>query len=207
MTPQKLVSLFALCCVCVMTKAQDTISLCKGKMAEVMVEKCVYENSATDFFYLHVILKNLTDDTIGVDLSHNEDVVHINQWTTGDTTFRMVIDEAELTYSDPDRMREQQLKNDFHAGKLTIIPPHSSVDYYHNFNGGPAKNLRRQEHEDKSKYVLFSLKGQLTFTDGKTLEDFHTGDYEHGKDNFPDVAIRCPVEWKKIPAGALIITD
>lgn len=158
----------------------------------VRIETVLYEANGHPNFFVHVALQNQTPYAIGVDLSDKWMVLYPNQWGGSDLDYRTVIDEGALPPKELDTQLRARLTGAFKSKRLTMIPPHKSVDYYTNFNASGRKDIQAT----KAKFILISVKGQLCFTDGSDVWDVRP---------CRDLAIKQPVTWKQIPEDGLII--
>jgi len=169
----------------------------KDNRMTISVDQALYEKKGPPDFYLRVRITNLTDHPVGIDLRDKRWLIHINQWGPSDEDHRTVVDEMTLEPEKLDVTRRQELLDAFQANKLTLIPARGTFDYYINFGGGGAgPDIKSRSH----KYILLSIKGQIFFTDGTVAWD------GHADMDVADVALKQPVQWKKIPADAFIIT-
>ena len=86
----------------------------KGTFVEIYVEKAIYHSSANQNFLMKFIIKNISDKTIGVDLSDYWKVIYPNQWGIYKNPYREVVDEIQII---PDKV----IDNDAFMGKYKTI--------------------------------------------------------------------------------------
>jgi hypothetical protein len=184
--------------------ANSWFVVAKGKLAEVAVERALYESAPADPFLIHMRVTNLTDRQLGIDLRDRWSAIYPNLWGYQPRRERGNIDEIRIIHKSLTNKEKAQLKGAFAAGKLTSIPAKQSVDYFQIFNSSSAQDVK---NEAQDKYLMISLGGEQLITDGKTVEQLSL-ERKYGPKPGPDqtsLTIPTPVPWKALPAEARVI--
>jgi hypothetical protein len=188
-------------------------------MADLAVERSLYTTAGSNYYFLHFIIYNKTQKTLGIDLSNSRETIFLNQVEIIHDTSALIHIHNELfnRYQLLSSEEAQKIKTTFAAGKLSTILPGKTLDYYHEFRGGE-KSASMDLFQDAESLWMY-LNGRLAFTDGETVEDFHDDggcnymSYELTADGVVEVppvyfnrefSISVPIEWKIIPAGAIL---
>jgi hypothetical protein len=178
----------------------------KGKLAEVSVERVLYESAPTEYFLIHIRVANQTDRPLGIDLREKWSAVYANQWGY-DSQVRGSMDERRIIRKSLTHKEQAQLKAEFANGKLTSIPAKQSVDYFEIFSASSAQDVKTTPQD---KYLIIALDGEQRITDGKTVEQLLL-EWEHGLgpakhgENHRLLVIPTPVPWEALPAKAHVI--
>ncbi len=162
-----------------------------GKMVIITIDKQLYVSDTSDFFYIHVSIKNSSRNVLGIDLTNPQHLLYSNQWQFSDTTFRSVIDETQMIPDDLNAVKAADLAEKLKENKLIMVLPTQTFDYYTEFNAD------KPEDTDllKNNYLIVSIDGQMFFTDGKNVEQVKcNGDLNVDR----DVALKCPLFWRNI---------
>src|SRR5207302_4021251 len=106
-----------------------------------------------------------------------------------DAAQRGIIDEQRVTPVAPDA---DKLRADFKAGLLTEIPAGKSTIVYTEFNNGGRAEVDRS----KGKYLIVSMDGQITVTDGTVVEPISCTWTKTVRRTETDVVMPFPVTWK-----------
>ena len=170
-------------------------------LATIDVEKALYEKGGESFF-IHVRLTNRSERPVGVDLQDHGRVVYPNAWSKEAQEYRVNINEKRVIHKPFDEAARAAFLEDFKAGKLTLLPPGKSLDYYSQFDRGDRFGVSQEE----DKYLILSLDGEQLVTDGAKVERFSLEwGSEDNKSVAPtDLAIPTPVPWKLVPVAARI---
>jgi hypothetical protein len=177
--------------------------LVTGKMAAVHVERALYELPGNTGFYTATRVTNRTGKPLGVDLRKRYDAIHVNQWGAHDQPRRGDINERRVIRKPLNQAGEAWLRAGFHAGKLAVIPPGKSLVFYARFNN---HHGRKEVEANKGKYLILSMDGVVSLTDGKQSEQISCSWDERGVGG-TDVTLARPHPWKAIPARALVLRD
>ena len=190
--------------------ADDTLTLARGKMAVVALDRSLYAITDSNVFCIHIIIYNTTDDSLGVDLNSFFETIYLNMWWVEDPTMENSIDEMRSVYSPPDRASVKSANFGYAEHRLKMIPPHGKLDYYSSHGMEKKQDVlhdaAKGSHPQK---MMLSLNGQLLICNGKTLQDVHFSDEKGLKGNTNNywLALPWPVNWKAAPAGALFLWD
>ena len=175
----------------------------QGQLVVIYAEKAIYRKEGSDRFFVHVRLQNRTSRSIGIDLSDYFKVVYPNQWGVHQEAQRELIDEGRIIPKKPNEQSRRKLLSDYDNHKLVMIGPGAMIDYYRDFNASTVKDVENS----KGKYLIISMDGQISATDGKR-EETVTLEWQGGtKVVDTDVAIPFPVDWKSIPKDGFVITE
>ncbi len=162
-----------------------------GKMAVISIDKQLYVSDTSDFFYIHVSIKNSSGNVLGIDLTSPQYLLFPNQWQFSDTIFRRVIDETQIIPDEVNAARATELAGKLKANKLTTILPAQTFDYYTEFNA----DMPGDDAQVNGAYLIVSIDGQMFFTDGTNMEHVKcNGDLNVDR----ELALKCPLVWKKI---------
>jgi hypothetical protein len=175
-----------------------------GRMADALVERVLYEKPGAPHFFVHVRVVNRAASDIGVAMGDYFGVVYPNQWGASDTPHRQDIDERRLTQSPLDAATRARLLGDFRRDALPRAPAAlgGSLDYYRDFNASSRADVDAQSHG--ARYVIFAMDGRLDVTDGADAERIRLTEDD---DAAREVTLDVPVEWRVVPAGALVLAD
>lgn len=180
----------------------------KGGLANVEVERVLYEKEGEDDFLLRVLVTNMTDRVIGLDLSDFWKIIYPNQVGFVREKQRGDIDERRVIHRPLTDEQKAKSIADFKANALVSIPAHASTDYYRKFNAGKSVALARK---GDGKFLFISLAGEQLVTDGIKVEQMSC-EWEktgcRGKDGIDtELFIPTPLQWREVPAGAKVIPD
>ena len=170
----------------------------KGELAEVLIEKVLYKQPDSKYFYVHFLIRNKTDRKIGVDVHDRQKVFYPNQWGAYEEDHRMEINERRIVPEPLSDKHTADLLHQFKEGGLTFIEPLQSLNYYCMFNAGSYTDVDKAQAQGK--YFILSVDGQLFLTDGEAAETLIT---EFGTNS--ELMIAYPMIWSNIPAEALVI--
>lgn len=164
---------------------------CYGKWVMISIDKQLYVSDTSDFFYIHVSIKNTSKKALGMDLTNPWHVLYPNQWQFSDTTFRMEINERQIIPEELNAAKTSEISKKYKDNQLTMILPGETYDYYTEFNATKPKDAEISIN----KYLIVAVDGQKFFTDGSKMEQIKcNGDQNVDR----EVAIKCPIEWQKI---------
>lgn len=182
-------------------------ALSRSSLADVFVERALYERDQDPHFYMQVRIDNASTKAIYVDLDDYGTVYHPNQWGVLNTSQRMMINERRLVQPGLDAARRQAIHKAFKAGGFTEIAPGSSITYFRDFNNRKPGRFEIYEDRAEGKQWLFvSLDGYLVLTDGQVIEQ--TGQSQADKAiHLSEVIFDAPLVWKQLPHDAFIIED
>ncbi|MFK7789612.1 MAG: hypothetical protein AB8C95_09010 [Phycisphaeraceae bacterium] len=192
------------------TEVYDDVSwqlLSRSSLAEVFVERALYEREADPYFYMQVRIENVSDKAIYVDLDDYGTAFHPNQWGVLETDHRTMINERRLRRPALDDARRQMIRQACQSGTLTEIAAGSSLTYFHHFNNRrPGRFEIYEDRVEGEQWLYVSIDGYLEFTDGQAVEQ--TGLAREAKPvESSDVIFAAPLVWKDIPRDALIVKD
>ncbi len=164
---------------------------CFGRLVSISVDKQLYVSDTSDYFYIHVSVKNISKKDIGIDLSNSWYVLYPNQWQFSDTTMRQVIDERQIVPAEMNAKKTAEIDKKFADNALKKLAPGQSFDYYTEFNS----TKPNQADMGKSKYLIVAIDGQMFFTDGRNCEQIKcNGDMNVDR----ELVIKCQPTWPKI---------
>ena len=169
----------------------------RGQLVEVYVEKAIYHSPTSINFFMKFSIKNIGSKTIGLDLTNYQNVFYPNQWGFYNKPYREIIDE-EMIIPDTTINKTEILKK-FKDNSLTMITPNETIEYYRHWNGSGEKIESKNEE-----YLIISIDGQLTFTDGEQCKHLTLNDAEESK---RVVVLSHPIYHKTIPENSLIINQ
>ena len=179
------------------TIAQTTSKqlICKGELVNIYVEKAIFHSPKNNNFLIKVEIKNISNKTIGVDLTDYWKIIYPNQWGISKKPYREVIDEGRMI---PDTVIDKtDLINKYNNQTLTFIKPNETIAYYRDWNGSGEKI----ELTDKKSFLIITIDGQLLLTNGEAVEQIIIGDNEKDR----AIVFNYPIVNKTISANALII--
>jgi hypothetical protein len=185
----------------VAARDDDALFVAKTTQAELSIDRSLYTDASGDTACFHFIVHNLSADTIGFSLDEFFQTVYENQWGFYDTTYRMIIDEMEMIYEAPDAKTKKAFREKFTSGKLIKIEAGGYYDYYSEFATKKYITQQADTLQPKWHYLIVSLKGQLLFTNGKEVTEFHS----QTNGNFPELVVKWPPVWKTVPKGTKIL--
>jgi len=162
-----------------------------GQFAIISIDKQLYVSDTSDYFYIHVNIKNTSGNALGIDLANPWYVLYPNQWQFSDTTFRMDINESQIVPEELTAKKAAEFAAKIRDNKLTMVLPGNAFDYYTEFNAEKPK----QEEIAKYKYLIVAIDGQMFFTDGTNIEHVKcNGDLNVDR----ELALKCPFAWQQI---------
>jgi hypothetical protein len=178
----------------------------RGAMAIVEVEKALYEKPGERHFFVHVRVRNTTNQPITADLRNDPGVVYPNQWGPLDEAKRGDINEEHRKYEPLNDARRAEVLKALNAHKLTAIAPSKSIDYYRAFNASTRGDVEKRTA--RHRFLFISLDGEQIVTDGEKVEQVSCGwGVDKPADVATDVFLPVPLPWKTIPDGGTIISD
>ena len=162
-----------------------------GQFAIISIDKQLYVSDTSDYFYIHVSIKNISRNALGIDLSNPWYVLYPNQWQFSDTTFRMDINESQIVPEELTAKKAAEFAGKIRDHKLTMVLPGNTFDYYTEFNAEKPK----EEEIAKYKYLIVAIDGQMFFTDGTNIEHVKcNGDLNVDR----ELPLKCPFTWQQI---------
>lgn len=168
----------------------------KGQLVELYIEKAIFHCSTNSNFLLKFTIKNISNKTVGVDLTDYWKVIYPNQWGIYKKPYREVIDETTII---PDTIiNRTELLKKFNNSLLTMIKPNATLDYYRDWNGSGEKI----ELKNAEEYLIISVDGLLLFTNGN---DFESITLLNADERNRIVVFGYPINNKAIPEKSLII--
>jgi hypothetical protein len=184
-------------------------AIAHGRLADVDVERALYEVPGAPHFYVHVRVRARAQATLGVALAEYAGVFHPNQWLVSDTPHRMGIDEERFLRILPDGglttatlledAERARLLRDFQTGTMPRARAGGPLDYYRDFNASSRADVEVQSRGHR--YVIVVMDGYLDVTDGVDAESIPVDEDSR------EIAVDGPVEWRVIPAGAIVLSD
>ncbi|PKP01207.1 MAG: hypothetical protein CVU11_15915 [Bacteroidetes bacterium HGW-Bacteroidetes-6] len=167
-----------------------------GNLAELNVEKVIYNSPECQNFLLRFTIRNVSKKTIGVDLSSYWTIVYPNQWGVYSKPYREVVDEKQII---PDTVIDKtELVNRYRNNTLTMIEPDQTFSYYREWNGsGEKANLT-----DPATFLIITVDGYLLISDGTGFEQIVLINYGDDK---RAVVFNFPLVFKTVPGKAEII--
>ncbi len=169
--------------------------ICKGEFVNIYVEKAIFHSPKNNNFLMKFEIKNISNKTIGLDLTDYWKIIYPNQWGIYRKPYREVIDEERMLTDTV--IDKADLINKYNNKTLTFIKPNETVAYYRDWNGSGEK----VELTDKKSFLIITVDGQLLLTNGKTVEQIIIGDNEKDR----AIVFNYPIVNETIPVNALII--
>jgi hypothetical protein len=182
-------------------RAAEWVTIARGRHADVLVERVVYDAPGAAHFSVHYRVTNKTSSVIGVDLRHYFGIFYPNQWGPSRTPRREVIDERRMPPLRLDDITHAKFLFAFRADLLTRIPAHSAVEYYREFNASSRADVDAQARGFP--YVIVTMDGWLDVTDDAEVERV----LPPTDDSAREVVLEVPVRWAQVPAGAIIVSE
>ncbi|MDD3741057.1 MAG: hypothetical protein PHH30_07425 [Bacteroidales bacterium] len=168
----------------------------KGSLVELYVEKTIFHSATDSNFLIKFTIKNISDKTVGIDLTDYWRVVYPNQWGIYNKPYRELIDEEQII---PDKtINKTEILNKYRDNSLTMISPDETLDYYRDWNGSGEK----VDLKNKDEYLIISVDGQLLLTNGEQLEHITLNEVDN---TLRDIVISYPLNHKTIPEKSVII--
>lgn len=162
-----------------------------GKLAIVSIDRQLYVSDTSDYFYIHVSIKNISGNALGMDLSNPWHILYPNQWQFSDTTFRTEINESQIIPEEITAAKSADIAKKIKDNKLIMVLPAKTFDYYTEFNAEKPKDSEIA----KNKYLIVAIDGQMIFTDGINIEQLKcNGDLNVDR----ELALKCPFTWQQI---------
>jgi len=177
-------------------------TIAQAPMAEVQVERALYEKPGAPHFFVHVRVLDRAPVSLGVDLRGYFDVFYPNQWGASDTPHRLGSDEVRMPVPPLDAATRAKLLSDHRAGLLSPLPPHAVLDFYRDFNASARSDVDAQSR--KHPYVILAMDGRLDVTDGTDVTRLS---FAPGDETTREVALPVPVRWERVPEGAIVLAD
>jgi len=116
------------------TRISQWTLLEKISWVSVETEKAIYQTPGSNHFFVHFRITNRTSHPLAIDLQKTQGMwglFHSFQWSIGNGDGRAPICSRLIPISLGLNLHEKKLlMADYKEGKLTMIPPHESVDYY-----------------------------------------------------------------------------
>jgi hypothetical protein len=171
-------------------------------MADVLVERALYEKPGAPHFYVRVRVVDRTGADLGASTADYFGVVYPNQWGASATPHRQVIDEARLPQAPLDAAALARLLDEHRRGSTARVPAHRSFEYYRDFNASSRADVDAQARGNR--YVIVAMDGRLDVTDGAAGERIQLAADD---DAAREVTIDVPVRWGVVPTGAVVLSD
>lgn len=169
------------------TTSQHLIS--KGHFVEVYADKTIYRSNADMNFLMKFTIKNISNKTIGVNLTDSSKGFYPNQWGFSSQPYRTVVDEEQII---PAKIIDTaSILKKFKDVTLTMVEPNQVVVYYRAWNGTGEKI----DSKSKEKYLIISFDGQLLLTNGIKVENLTL---LNAKEKDRVMVLKCPVNEKII---------
>lgn len=178
----------------------------------VHVEQALYEAPGSNHFFVRFRVTNLTQRPLALDLQDKQgtwSLFYPYQWTLAEGDHRGMGNGLQLVpLFDAMKPKETRLLANYKAGKLTVIPPSGTVDYYRasisggrdNINQGWASAplwVRSKSFIPRAPFpphFIMSVRGAMPLTDGQKAKSF----VKIGT----DIAMPFPLRWKQMPSHA-----
>jgi len=144
----------------------------RGEMADIYIEPQLYDKVGSDHFFLRVLLRNKTDQAIGLDLVVDPywSVLFPNQYVIQnafDQDHPMI--EHQITPIRLSKDERTYMLNNYKYGDLTMMLPGMYIEYFRDFTGFHKKKVKLKENQK----ITLSFDGQMFITDGKKIEEFN----------------------------------
>ncbi len=178
--------------------------LFKGRLVSVHVERALYEPKPGTAFALAFRVTNLTPRPVSIDLRSPRQVLSPNQWGALTRPRRELVNERRTILPPLDDKAKGSLTAAHRAGALTTLRPAQALTFYRSFNGQGNKQAVRRAG---GSYLFVSVAGQLLVTDGKDVERVNCSFGGRGRIDDTDVILPCPVLWKALPKGAVLVGE
>ncbi|PKP22179.1 MAG: hypothetical protein CVU05_04985 [Bacteroidetes bacterium HGW-Bacteroidetes-21] len=168
----------------------------RGMLAEIYVEKAMYEAPKYENFLMKFTIKNINEKTIGVDLSDYWRVIYPNQWGLYEKPVREDVNEQQIIPNED--FDKNFLKRKYKKKELRMIKPGESFSYYREWNGSGEKPVLK----GTEKFVIITVDGQLFITNGKLLEQVKL---LHAEEQDRAVVLPAPIVYKALNDSSMII--
>ena len=181
----------------------------KNDLASVRVEQSLYESSGSNRFFVRFRVTNETHKPLAVNLEDNQGLwkaFYPYQWTLAEGDHRGIVSEMKpLPLTEDIKVNEAKILAAYKVGKLTIIPPSGTADYYRESMSGGRVDIEKRWNSCplwmKSKsylprspfplHFILGVRGLISVTDGKSTKTFlNIGS---------DVGFPFPLRWKQLP--------
>lgn len=156
------------------------------KLVGVGIERTLYEKEGDPHFFIRVRVWNPGERAVEIDLKNGWTVFYPNQWGGLEQPQRFAIDEGIL--------EPQQTPKEL-TPPLHTIAPGASLVYFRKFNASGRADI----DATKSPFLFISIKGQLFVRAGTRIESVLPG--------ADCLYLRTPVTWRKVPEGAIVVSD
>lgn len=169
-----------------------------GNLVSLYVEKAIYRYSNEENLFLKFKLQNNSNKLVGVDLTQYQKIIFPNQWGFYPQPFRTTIDEERLILSKIDDSTDFIIK--IKNNSLTLVKLNDFFEYYVEFNC----NEEKIKKMDKNSFLIISLDGQITLTDGEQIEYITTNSKSEDERT---VIFNYPIITKTIPENSTLVKN
>lgn len=141
----------------------------QGINAEVSIEKVIYDLPDQTNYYIKFVIKNISNNKIGIDLTNSIKQFYPNYWCFYCSTSEGVNEGGRVIQSNNNY---EQLKNDFKKAKITIINANEEFHYYRNICKYDDEIINFSDINRPENFFRIRLDGQLIITNGKEIEEY-----------------------------------
>jgi len=177
----------------------------RGHLAKVDVDRALYERGKDEDCLIAVRVTNVTNRSVGVDLSKFWNVLYPNSWGSSNTPAPELVDEERWIREPISEKDKKRLMQDFSNHRLTTIVPHRSITYFREFTIG--HNIRKEIDSVTNPYLIVGLDGVLEMTDGHRVEEVIFPMNSAGAERARWVVIRLPAVWETVPQDSVIVEE
>lgn len=172
-------------------------SMGRSEMAQMFIEKALYQLPKDDGVYMQIGIKNLTTREISVDLRDFNSVIHPGLWGVYTAGKSPVVAGPTMSFNPLDQRSTNKLLADYRNKELVAIPPGMSVNYFVEF---PTGTLGQMKSMNGQAFATV-FEGQIAITDGKIAERLYAP-----RDNyFRSLTMGFPPPWGTIAPGQWVI--
>lgn len=178
-------------------------SVAANDLAEVSVQKSLYEKPESQRFFVRVRIHNKANKEIGFDVKKSSSVFYVNQFVENDSPTREAVDEMRMmpqALSSEQKDRLNAMFADNGSETFVHVAPGKDFEYFVAFLG--PEDSFSQLRKSNAKYAILVVDGHMHVTDGTNVQRLERGSSDTAGGEVP---VSLPPHWLKIPAGAKVI--
>ncbi|MEN9303715.1 MAG: hypothetical protein RL264_2144 [Bacteroidota bacterium] len=169
-----------------------------GNIASLYIEKAIYRSSNEENLFLKFKLQNNSNKLVGLDLTQHQKIIFPNQWGFYPQPFRTTIDEERLILNKIEDSTDFVKK--IKTNSLTLVQLNDVIEFYVEFNC----NEEKIKKMDKNSFLIISLDGQITVTDGEQIEYMTTNSKSEAERT---LIFNYPIISKTIPENSTLVKN
>ena len=185
------------------SRAETWHEVFQGRLANVDVERKLYERRQDEDCFIAVRVTNVTNRSVGVDLRNFWNVIYPNSWGFSKTPGPEIVDERRIIRGPTSAEDKKKLMLAYLDKRLTTIMPNRSITYFRGFTIG--HNIRKEIDSAGNQYLIIGLDGALQMTDGQTIEEMMFPANDEGAGSARWVAIQLPATWQTISHNSMVV--